>query len=174
MSIEVLLSRLENVRQTGCNRWVATCPAHDDRRPSLSIKRAENEYVLIHCFAGCRPEEVLQVLGLSWSALFPGKKSGNLRITEERREKALAKKAFRKLQKRIIDRAADLLRKLDQKLLEAQDISELEQEPWATLLYRKEILGYLWDEVRCGKNELILELVKEVKRWKTLLCVKNI
>jgi len=46
------------------------CPAHDDRKEaSLSVK-AEDHKVLLHCFAGCRPEDVIAVVGLEWSDLF--------------------------------------------------------------------------------------------------------
>jgi hypothetical protein len=33
--------------------FTALCPAHDDRRPSLSIKQAQNGKTLIFCHAGC-------------------------------------------------------------------------------------------------------------------------
>ena len=41
--------------------WMARCPAHDDRKPSLSI-RDENGKVLFHCHAGCRQEQVIAAL----------------------------------------------------------------------------------------------------------------
>jgi hypothetical protein len=50
-------------------RWMAQCPAHDDRSPSLSI-REEEDRVLLHCFAGCEVVDVCNALGLSLSALF--------------------------------------------------------------------------------------------------------
>ena len=43
--IDCVLSRLERVKRTGPDRWVAQCPAHDDRRPSLSIRKAEDHKV---------------------------------------------------------------------------------------------------------------------------------
>ena len=43
--IDCVLSRLERVKHTGPDRWVAQCPAHDDRRPSLSIRKAEDHKV---------------------------------------------------------------------------------------------------------------------------------
>jgi len=33
--------------------WMARCPAHDDREPSLSIRDADDSKVLVHCHAGC-------------------------------------------------------------------------------------------------------------------------
>lgn len=46
------------------------CPAHDDRTPSLSIRRTADGRVLLHCFAGCRTDDVLAALGLTWADLF--------------------------------------------------------------------------------------------------------
>lgn len=42
--------------------WVMCCPAHDDRRPSLSIRGGINEKVLVHCHAGCDQERVIDAL----------------------------------------------------------------------------------------------------------------
>ena len=33
-----LLDRLTGVKQTAPGRWIAKCPAHEDRSPSLSIR----------------------------------------------------------------------------------------------------------------------------------------
>jgi len=35
------------------------CPAHDDRTPSLSVRQGHRG-LLVHCFAGCEPEDVLR------------------------------------------------------------------------------------------------------------------
>src|SRR4051794_39742070 len=53
-------------RKAGAS-WMAPCPAHNDREPSLSIKDANGEKLLVHCFAGCEQSHVirkLQSLGL--------------------------------------------------------------------------------------------------------------
>jgi hypothetical protein len=65
---DVLLDRLEAVRRAGTNSWTARCPAHDDRNPSLSVSVKDGR-VLIHCFAGCAPEAVLEAVGLTWKDL---------------------------------------------------------------------------------------------------------
>jgi putative DNA primase/helicase len=44
------------------NGWTARCPAHDDRTPSLSIRDAEDNKVLVHCHAGCGQERVVTAL----------------------------------------------------------------------------------------------------------------
>ena len=42
--------------------WAATCPAHDDRTPSLSIRNAHDHKVLVRCHAGCDQERVIAAL----------------------------------------------------------------------------------------------------------------
>jgi hypothetical protein len=64
-----VLSTLPTVRQTGPGRWLARCPAHDDRRASLSVREIDGR-VLIHCFAGCSAGDVVSALGLSLCDLF--------------------------------------------------------------------------------------------------------
>ena len=39
--------------------WMARCPAHDDRKPSLSIRDADDGKVLVRCHAGCDQERVI-------------------------------------------------------------------------------------------------------------------
>ncbi|BBL92754.1 hypothetical protein TthHC11_02880 [Thermus thermophilus] len=58
-------------RPSGPGRWVGHCPAHEDRDPSLSIALTPEGKVLLHCFAGCPVEAVLEALGVSWRDLFP-------------------------------------------------------------------------------------------------------
>jgi hypothetical protein len=70
-SADALLSRLEGVKRMGPGRWIARCPAHEDRRASLSVRALDDGRTLIHCFALCGPDEVLGALGMHWSALFP-------------------------------------------------------------------------------------------------------
>ena len=42
--------------------WTARCPAHDDRTPSLSIRDADDDKVLVRCHAGCDQERVIAAL----------------------------------------------------------------------------------------------------------------
>ena len=55
-------------------RWtgdggMCRCPAHDDRRPSLSVRTGRTT-LLFHCFAGCRASEILQALRAAGQPLF--------------------------------------------------------------------------------------------------------
>ena len=71
MTAVALLDHLALVHRTGEGRWVARCPSHEDRRPSLSIRELEDQRVLLHCHAGCSVENVLGAVGLGFDALFP-------------------------------------------------------------------------------------------------------
>ena len=53
--------------------WIGRCPAHEDRKPSLSITEAKGGKVLVRCHAGCGQEQVIAALrsrGL-WTANGP-------------------------------------------------------------------------------------------------------
>lgn len=71
MSIDRLLNSLRKVKTTGRGQWVACCPAHDDKSPSLSIREVEDGRILIHCFAGCSPLEVLGAVGMDFHDVMP-------------------------------------------------------------------------------------------------------
>jgi putative DNA primase/helicase len=55
------IARALGGRKVG-NVWMARCPAHDDRMPSLSIRNAEHGKVLVHCHAGCDQMRVIAAL----------------------------------------------------------------------------------------------------------------
>jgi len=71
MTAAALLSRLDSARQVGAGRWLARCPAHDDKRASLSIRELEDGRVLVHCFAECAVKDVLSAVQLGFDDLFP-------------------------------------------------------------------------------------------------------
>lgn len=66
-----LLERLEGVRRTGPDRWVALCPSHADKSPSLSIREADDGRLLVRCWAGCASAEIVAAIGLALRDLFP-------------------------------------------------------------------------------------------------------
>ena len=82
--INNLLSRFSKVKSTGRNSWLACCPAHDDRSPSLSIKEEADGHILLHCFAGCSAIDVVGAIGVDIGDLFP----------EEVQHKAPVRKKF--------------------------------------------------------------------------------
>ena len=84
MNVDALLSRLNGVKRTGKDRWLARCPAHDDKSPSLSIRELPDGRILLHDFASCSIEEILNSVELTFDALFPERAIGN-HIPRERR-----------------------------------------------------------------------------------------
>jgi hypothetical protein len=58
--IETLLERLEGVRRSG-DGWVALCPCHEDRDPSLSLREVDGK-ILFHCHAGCDQDRLYEAL----------------------------------------------------------------------------------------------------------------
>lgn len=69
--VHQLLDRLDAVRETGAGRWIARCPAHDDRHPSLSVRETADGTVLLKCWAGCGAADVVAAVGLELRDLFP-------------------------------------------------------------------------------------------------------
>jgi hypothetical protein len=66
---EQIAKRL-GARPVGPGKWMARCPAHDDHQPSLSIRSGRGDRTLIHCFAGCTLNAVLQAAKLGVRDLF--------------------------------------------------------------------------------------------------------
>jgi len=68
MNLEAVLAGLQGVRRNG-NGWQARCPAHEDKKPSLSVCE-RNGNILLKCFAGCSFEAVCAALGIEPRELF--------------------------------------------------------------------------------------------------------
>lgn len=81
MGAAVLLDRLHGVRKTGRGRWLAKCPAHNDRSPSLSIRELDDGRLLLHDFGGCGTDDVLAAIDLTMTALFPDGSRGDFKST---------------------------------------------------------------------------------------------
>ena len=50
---------------------MASCPAHVDTRPSLSLKETPVGVVLLHDFGGCPTPKIVHAIGLRLADLFP-------------------------------------------------------------------------------------------------------
>lgn len=50
--------------------WMAQCPAHPDRNPSLHVTEGDNGNAVLHCHAGCLTSHILDALKLAESDLF--------------------------------------------------------------------------------------------------------
>lgn len=69
--IDKFLSRLDKVKKTGTDRWIASCPSHDDKNPSLNIKQGDDGRILVICRAGCNNHEIMSSINLKWRDLYP-------------------------------------------------------------------------------------------------------
>jgi hypothetical protein len=80
-SNKITLQELLNLiaQKTGYNpklsgkNYMGLCPVHHDKRPSLSIREADNRTLLLRCFTGCPLEDICASMGISVSDLFPVK-----------------------------------------------------------------------------------------------------
>lgn len=61
-------SKLEKVKQTS-NGIEALCPAHDDKKASLTASR-NGEKILFKCQAGCVNNDILQTINMEWNQFF--------------------------------------------------------------------------------------------------------
>ena len=61
-------SKLEKVKPTS-NGIEALCPAHDDKKASLTASR-NGEKILFKCQAGCINNEILQIIDMEWNQFF--------------------------------------------------------------------------------------------------------
>jgi len=69
--VDALRAHGRDTKDSGAGHAQAQCPAHDDRRPSLSVgPRRDAKGIVVHCHAGCPPADVLAALGLSMRDLF--------------------------------------------------------------------------------------------------------
>ncbi len=69
-NLDYLLNQLSKVKKISQDKYIAACPAHDDKSPSLAI-RNDNGKILLHCFAGCSSSEIVSAIGMNLSDLFP-------------------------------------------------------------------------------------------------------
>jgi len=70
MSVEDFLRLLDGVRRSG-SAWTAKCPAHEDRRASLSVSEGDDGRILVNCHAGCSAGSIVAACGLTLEDLMP-------------------------------------------------------------------------------------------------------
>lgn len=69
--IQDVLNKLSGVKKLG-DGWTAKCPAHEDKRASLSVGY-EADTILLCCHAGCEFSDIVDKLGFQQSDMFPPK-----------------------------------------------------------------------------------------------------
>ena len=72
MRLSDILGRVDKVRGKN-GRYTASCPAHEDKSPSLALRELDDGRILLHCFGGCSTDAVLGAIGLEMADLFPEK-----------------------------------------------------------------------------------------------------
>lgn len=130
MCVENFLSKLKKVKHTGSGRWIACCPAHDDKHPSLSVCEMEDGTILIKCWAGCGAADVISAVGLEFSDLFPNKRRPK---NGKRERQPFNPKDILRIMSReafvVVLAASDLI---EGKVLSIEDMQRL-QEAWQRL-----------------------------------------
>lgn len=87
-SIDAVVARLERVRAYG-QGYRARCPSCGGKRnDTVSVTTGDDGRVLLHCFGGCAPADVVQAIGLELGDLFPERPAAE--STEDRRRMRLA------------------------------------------------------------------------------------
>lgn len=99
MNVLDFLTAFPDAKQVG-DHYMVRCPSHEDDTASLAIKERDGK-ILVHCFGGCQPEQVLGAAGYSWSDVFSSNGynprfnirdySGALRAIHTRRDRANGK-----------------------------------------------------------------------------------
>lgn len=139
--IDLLLPRLNRVKATSGDSWLASCPGplheNGDKHPSLSIKQTADGTVLMHCYAGCQTSEVLSAIGLTVGDLFPASNKPQAPLNSRQRKRygqALAALRALELETMIICVAAE-------RVLAGDPIDREEMN--RTLIARERILNAL-------------------------------
>ena len=66
-----ILPLLDKVKRKGDNSWLACCPAHDDKNPSLAVTEKDGT-VLLYCLTHqCDVSDIVHAVGLELCDLFP-------------------------------------------------------------------------------------------------------
>ncbi len=159
VTVHEVLARLQGVRPSG-RGWVARCPAHPDRHPSLSVGVGGDGRVLLYCHRGCQFSEIVRALGLEPRELIGGTAlprrgpGARERARELARERALAE-AFEEEVRQTWQELA-LLRRCAFKVLRSfEDYCE-----FAQIAHRVDYWDHLLDELACGDTE------RQVAAWR--------
>ncbi|MDO9397013.1 MAG: DUF3631 domain-containing protein [Herbiconiux sp.] len=104
-----LIDKLEAVKPTGANKWVARCPSHNDGNPSLSVAAVEGR-ALIYCFAGCQSADIVAALKLTMNDLFDSPHELEYRYDNGRIAKRYYREGKKGFSQTNTDRAPELFK----------------------------------------------------------------
>ena len=94
MTTSEILSRLEGVKGRD-GQWIARCPAHSDKKQSLSISEGKGGKTVLHCHAGCGVESIVQALGITMNDLFTEKRERKPEAKSKNRPKIVKVYSYR-------------------------------------------------------------------------------
>lgn len=86
-TVQRLLGCLKSVRRRG-KGWMAECPAHDDRNPSLSVSQGHDGRALVFCHAGCSTEGICRSIGWTSRDLMNDREAAGGRSPQSTKAKA--------------------------------------------------------------------------------------
>lgn len=78
-AVDLLLSRLDNPRPNGRDRWRCACPVCGGKnRSTLSVGIGDTGAVLVKCWKeGCGPDQIAGAVGLELEDLFPQRETSS-------------------------------------------------------------------------------------------------
>ena len=121
MTISSFLELLLVVRRSG-RGWIANCPAHADRRPSLSICEGE-QGLLVKCWAGCDLKSICRALGITPRKLFyDDSHSTDWESVQRRQAERRIRQAQERMQRLRAGRQADTRREAERFLAKCRDL----------------------------------------------------
>jgi hypothetical protein len=163
MNIDQAAEYFGGVQWRGTQRFIARCPAHQDKSPSLSVREGHTN-IMVKCFAGCTFFEVAAAVGLEPMAFKIGDEAGVRRISR-RDAGASARSRLRQVLRRpelvsLADVASLALRPSDAQLTRAAEryptLIELPYEQAMTMDRIVEVgpmYEWLWDGVTRRWND---------------------
>ena len=138
--ITQILDKLDKVKSNGKNQWMACCPAHADRSPSLAISEPEPDYILMHCFAGCEVSEILNSLQMSLEDLYPDTDQHSFIKSEPQHERYKARQVERNYAENRTKYTTVLF--YEQALKSGQKFSQEENEKYLNLYNEVQESGF--------------------------------
>jgi hypothetical protein len=144
-------------RPVGASRWMAKCPGHRDKNPSLSIAEGRQGRVLVTCFASCSVTSILKAMGLQLRDLFSAEPPSPAQRKAIERQRERERRAGRR-----IGEAAECARQLDDNVDRiGAALATLSNEdprgPAMTRLFHEastvaQLAEQAWQEMRTGRG----------------------
>ena len=122
MHIDQLLALLDGVKPTR-RGWIARCPAHLDKSPSLSVCEGDKG-ILIHCFALCPHEAICAAVGRTAKDLFYDSPDADPRAWREQKRKRQAEQIKTEAVRFVVEKQIDLAREAELLIRSAKDIHD--------------------------------------------------